>query len=131
MNSISIFTIVELKQIKAWVSLEESIFHGVVRYETMKNWPNPLVKIIFWGRLNNVPKHVLWTSPYGPPCNTKGRLLPISWRHTLPTSFGRWNITSWGSPQNVLYVTPGDVPFRCLEYVSCRCYQDVRILSNM
>ena len=63
------------------------------------------------------PKDVLWMSPYGPLCNANGR--------PLPTSLGRWSMTSWGRPHTALYVTPLEVPYRHLEGVSCRRYEDV------
>ena len=62
------------------------------------------------------PKHVLWTSLYGPLCNTNRYPLSTSWGHPLPTFSGRWNLrTSWGRPHIVLYVTPRGVPCRRLE----------------
>ena len=80
------------------------------------------------------PKDVLWTSPDGPLCRAKGRPLPPSLGRPLPTSLGRWNMASWGRPlvlHTVLYVTPWDVSYRCLENVSCRRYEDVPIRSNI
>ena len=67
--------------------------------------------------LRTSPKDVLWMSPYGPLCNANGR--------PLPTSLGRWSMTSWGRPHTALYVTPLEVPYRHLEGVSCRRYEDV------
>ena len=46
-----------------------------------------------------------------------------SWRHS--------NVTSWGRPRTVLYVTPWDVPYRRLEDVSCRRYEGTWIIVSI
>ena len=78
-------------------------------------------------------KHLLWTSPYGPLSNSKGSPCPTSWGHSVPTSSGRWNTTSWelpnvisrGRSHIVLHVTPKEVSYQLLEGVSCKHYEDV------
>ena len=61
-------------------------------------------------------KDILWTSPYGPLCNAKGRNLPTSGGRPLSVSSGRWNMTFWG---------------RLNENVSKRHFMDLSIWSPM
>ena len=108
------------------------------------------VKIFFKKSQNNIPtlqnyvprmspKDVLWTSQYGPLCNAKRHPLQTSLGRWDMTSLGRWNmtswgrlnVTSWGRPYTALYVTPFDVPYPCLEDVSCRRYEEVPKRSNI
>ena len=51
--------------------------------------------------LRSSSKKIVWTSPYGPLCNAKGRSLLTSWGCLLPTSLGHWNMTSLGRPHTV------------------------------
>ena len=46
-------------------------------------------------------------------------------------SLGRWNMASWRRLYAVLLVTPWGVPYQRFEDVSCRCYEDVVIRSNI
>ena len=73
--------------------------------------------------LRTFPKDVLWTSPCGSLCNAK--------RRSLPTSTGRWNMTSWERPHIFLYVTSREVLQQRLEDASCRRYEDVSKWFNM
>ena len=87
-------------------------------------------------RPEDVPKDLLWTSPYGPLYNGKRRPLPTSWRRPLTMALGRWNMTSWRHPNVMSWrgphiVTPWDVPYRRYEDVSCRGYEDISIQSNV
>ena len=108
-------------------------------FHVKQKGPIHSAKVCLEDLLRTSLKDVLWTSPYGPLSNTKGRPLLASTGLPLPTFFQRWNMTSWGRPNvtssvrchNVVYVTPRDVLCRHLEVVSCRRYEDVSIWSNL
>ena len=91
----------------------------------------PLGKITCRGCHGDIPKRRPMDVLIGSLCNAKGSPLPTSWERPLPTSIGPWNMTSWGRPHTVLYVTPWDVPYRRLEDASCRHYEHVPIQSNV